>query len=91
MNINHYDINTDLRAHPDVFNPRDDIYEDNKESNHIYDNKTRTRSNSGSTFERTNRIMGEQQPTLSQSYGGDRFSAFLFRQGDLSPTSRLYR
>ena len=90
MNSNHDGINTDLRAHPDVFIPQVDIYEDGGESSYIDDNENR--SNSGSVFERTNRILREQPaPTMSQSYGGDRFTSFLLREGDLSPVSRFGR
>ena len=95
MNVKHDGINTDLRAHPDMFIPRDGIYEDNDTSNYniIDDTEPRTRSNSGSFFDSTSSNLREQQPTmlLSQSYGGDRSSFLLSRQGGLSPVSRLYR
>jgi hypothetical protein len=98
MTTNNDGINTDLRAHPDVFIPRDGIFDDNDKSNYINDDtrtRTRTRSNSGSIFESaTGIISGHQQPAMSmmsQSYGGDRASSFLLRQGNLSPASRRYR
>jgi len=90
MNSNHDGIKTDLRAHPDVFIPRDDIFEDGDESSYIDNEQNRIRSNSGDMMTRTSMIFSEQQPTLSQSYGGDR-SSFLLRQGKLSPMSRIGR
>lgn len=82
MNNNHNGIKTSLRAHPDVFLPRDGMYEDDDDSNYIDDDQPRIRSNSGGSFERTNRFdMVHQTSTLSQSYGGDGFSSFLLRHG----------
>jgi hypothetical protein len=98
MDTNNDGINTDLRAHPDVYIPRDGIFEDDDKSNYLInisdDIDTRTRSNSGSMFESASGITsGQPQSTssmMSQSYGGDRGS-FLLRQGKLSPASRRYR
>ena len=90
MNSNHDGINTDLRAHPDGFISRDGIYEDANESSYIDNKMTRNRSNSGSIVERTNMILREPPPTMSQSYGGDR-SSFLLRRGDISPARRMGR
>lgn len=91
MNNNHNGIKTDLQAHPDVFIPRDVIYVDNDDGNYIDDDQPRIRSNSGGSFERTNRFDMVHQTTLSQSYGGDGFSSFLLRQDKGLPSSRAQR
>ena len=84
-------INSGLRAHPDIFVRRDGDLDEN--DNVDNDARTRNRSNSGSIFESLSSIETGQRPqmVLSQSYGGDRNSSFLFGERGLIPPDGLGR